>query len=81
MRVWAAAGLSLLAYAHQDPGAGGESASEVLLFMGIAMILFLAFGFVLLRRKRQRPVASAFDDHLGDGGEQSEDQQGVEHVL
>ncbi len=81
MITWAASGLGWLAFTLQEPRAGGASSSEVLLYMGIGIIALLVFGFMLLRRGRQRPVASAFDDRPGNGGEQAEEQEGMEQVL
>jgi len=81
MRVQGVSLLAGVAATLQQPAAGGDSVNEVLLYMGIGIIAILAFGFILLRRARQRPVASAFDDG-NDGDREGRDEiEGVEHIL
>lgn len=59
------AALLLLAQPGSSPPSGGEPAGEVLWYMGGGILALLLLGFLLSRRTRQRPTATAFGESDG----------------
>lgn len=81
MRAEALTGALRLAGLLQEPATGSRSVNELLLYMGIAIIAVLAFGFLLARRGRQRPVASAFGEPSERENASEEDDDSMDQLL
>ena len=50
------------------------SVSETLLYMGLGIVAVVIFGFLLLRRTRQRPSSGLFEDEDDRGGGDTPEQ-------
>jgi hypothetical protein len=44
------------------------SVNEMLLYLGLVILAVVVFGFLLLRRGRQRPSSGLFEDEDDPGG-------------